>query len=149
MPEWIVNLVCSLCLIYMVALVASYAIKCARLNRVDRLKMLKGYAKGRFILIYICAIPLFLIACLHDGNHFIEAVFSAVQGSVELVVLKFEFERIATLVADNLYFAFVVVILFGLCILNIGMVSVALFCQKFINSVYTKRATKRVLRPTL
>lgn len=142
MPGWIVNLVCSLCLIYMVALVASYAIKCARLNRVDRLKMLKGYAKGRFILIYICAIPLFLIACLHDGNHFIEAVFSAVQGSVELVVLKFEFERIATLVADNLYFAFVVVILFGLCILNLGMVSVALFCQKFINSVYTKRATK-------
>ncbi len=133
----------TLCLIYMAFLVASFIFKFVRANRVGRLKLVKGYAKGRFVLIYICAVPLFFIASLRDGAKVIEAIFSAVEASVELVVLKLDYSTIATLAETNSYFSAVMVILFVLCVINIAMVSLALFYQKLVNYIYLKKATQK------
>ena len=133
----------TLCLIYMAFLVASFVFKFVRANRVGRLKLVKGYAKGRFVLIYICAVPLFFIASLRDGAKVIEAIFSAVEASVELVVLKLDYSTIATLAETNSYFSAVMVILFVLCVINIAMVSLALFYQKLVNYIYLKKATQK------
>ena len=135
-------LIITLCLVYMLFLVASFLFKFLRADRVGKLKLVKGYAKGRFILIYICAVPLFLLALLHDNASVIEAIFGSIEESVDLVVLKLDYSTISSLAESNLYFTIVMVLLFVLCVINLAMLSLALFYQKLVNYVYTKRATQ-------
>ena len=123
----------SICLAWMIYLVASFAYKFVKANRINRLKLVKGYAKKRFILIYICAIPLFLMALLYDGAKVIEAIFGAVEASVDLVVLKLDYSVVEALVESNAYYATVMVILFALCVVNIAMVTATLGYQKIVN----------------
>ncbi|MBO5773651.1 MAG: hypothetical protein J6R44_02330, partial [Clostridia bacterium] len=103
----------SICLAWMIYLVASFAYKFVKSTRVNRLKLVKGYAKKRFVLIYICAIPMFLMAELYDGAKVIEAIFGAVEASVDLVVLKLDYSVVEALVESNAYYATVMVILFA------------------------------------
>ncbi len=123
----------SICLAWMIYLVASFAYKFVKSTRVNRLKLVKGYAKKRFVLIYICAIPMFLMAELYDGAKVIEAIFGAVEASVDLVVLKLDYSVVEALVESNAYYATVMVILFALCVVNIAMVTIALGYQKITN----------------
>ncbi len=136
-------IVITICLVYMLLLVASFIVKLLKSNRKERLKMVRGYAKGRFVLIYICAIPLFFLAMRFTGAGLLESLIESVQSSVELVVLKLEFEIVSALVEKDLYFAIVVLLLYGLCIVNLGMVSLAIFYQKLSNFALLRKATMK------
>lgn len=138
-----VTTVITLCLVYMAFLVLSFVIKLLMGDREGRLHLVKGYAKGRFVLIYVAAVPLFLLACFADGAGVIEAIFEAVKASVNLVVLKLDYEVVATLLESNGYFFASMVILFTLCVLNTIMFTLGLVYQRLMNRVYLFKATRK------
>lgn len=140
---FMVEVIITACLIYMILLVASFIIKLACGDRESRLRLVKGYSKGRFILIYIAAVPLFLIACLSDGAGVVESIFEAVKASVNLVVLKLDYEVVEMLAESNLYFFVTMVVLFVLCLINALMFTLALFYQRISNGIYIARATRK------
>lgn len=135
--------VITICLLYMFIWVGSFVYKLSRADRVGRLKLVKGYAQGKFAFIYISAIPLYFIGILAEGANILEGIFIAIKSSVELVVLKLEYGEIATLFESNPYYAASIVILFILCALNIAMVPISIFYQKIANAIYVKKATKQ------
>ena len=138
-----VEVIITLCLIYMAFLTLSFVIKLAMGDRESRLHLVKGYAKGRFVLIYIAAVPLFLLACFADGAKPVEAIFEAVKAAVNLVVLKLDYDVVATLVESNAYFFVSMVILFALCLINALMFTLGLFYQRIVNSIYLFNATRK------
>lgn len=133
----------TICLIYMALVVFSFIFKLVKNDREGRLHLVKGYAKGRFILIYVVAVPLFIMAFLSDGANVIESIFGAVEESVNLVVLKLDYGVIKTLAESDSYYFATMVILFVLCVANAIMFTLGLFYQRICNFYYKKTATDR------
>lgn len=132
----------TICLIYMIAIVFSFVFKLIKNDREGRLRLVKGYAKGRFVLIYIVAVPLFMMAFLYEGAGVIASIFGAVEESVNLVVLKLDYGVIASLAESDSYYFATMVILFVLCVANAIMFTLGLFYQRICNFVYKKIATQ-------
>lgn len=75
-------------------------------DRRGTLAFLRNFKKGRCAIVYVIAIPLYLIGHLYVGTNFPEAFFSAVNQCVNLVVLKYSTSTVSQLLAENsFYFA--------------------------------------------
>ncbi|MBO7156415.1 MAG: hypothetical protein J6V83_03315, partial [Clostridia bacterium] len=135
--------VITVTLIYMLSLLGSFIKKFICSDREGKLRLVKGYAKGRFVLIYVAAIPLFMLGALTNGDPFVKAFFAAVEASVDLVVLSYDYDISAALMAQNGYYLAVMIILFLLVVLNTAMFTLALCYQRGVNAVYLKKATER------
>ena len=137
----IVNIVSALCLIYMVGVVVYAAVPIVNAkNRGERLKLLSGFKKGKFVLIYFAAIPLYLVAHAFNGEAAAGALWMAIKSCVDTVILKFDYSSAAALMAENVFYTVVIEICFVLVVVNAALFAAALFGQRVYNFVRARCA---------
>ncbi len=108
--------------------------KIAKSNREERINYVKNFNKGKFLLVYVLALPLMLIAFLYDGIKFLPALFSAVDRIGDLVLLNFKFDGLINLMEQNVYYQIAVYYVFFLVCLNVVMVGVSFLGQIIFES---------------
>ena len=137
----IVNIVSALCLIYMVGVVVYAAVPIVNAkNRGERLKLLSGFKKGKFVLIYFAAIPLYLVAHVFNGEAAAGALWMSIKSCVDTVILKFDYSSAAALMAENVFYTVVIEICFVLVVVNAALFAAALFGQRVYNFVRARCA---------
>lgn len=137
-----------LCMVYMVLVAGGTALRLLRADRQGRYMLLKNYNKGKFTLIYLSVLPLFLAGHLHNGKHVLDAVFSSFRNMLESVVLKFDFEAVEPLMDRSPIFAAAVIGAFILITVNTAMFFVILFSrqlQQFFRLLVIRRSNKPLL----
>ncbi|MEG1804040.1 MAG: hypothetical protein RR248_02405 [Clostridia bacterium] len=136
------TVVITLCLIAMFCLVVFTLAKLIFSNRANKLAFLKSFQRGKFVIIYIVAIPLFLLGLIYDNFSVLTSILLAIQCGVELVVLKFSYDSVVNLMQDNLYFCVAIYTCYVLAFLNAIMFSVTLFGQNLSNYLRKQKIFK-------
>ncbi len=136
------NVVIILCLVYMLALCGTIAFRLVKCSRKERLKRLKGFKHGKFALIYFAAIPLVFLAQRFNGQSVDGALWLSVRASVEFVVLKFDYNTVAPLIAQSVLYHAAVEILFTLILCNTLMLTASLCGQAVANRISLFLTTK-------
>ena len=98
------NIVTGICLAYMICLIAVFVIRICALDRAGRLKFLKSFKKGKFALIYFAAVPLYWLGVVYEGASVGGGLLTAIKTSIELVVLKYNYEIVAALMNDSMFY---------------------------------------------
>lgn len=127
------EIVITLCLIVMLALVIWTAVNSTRKDRAQRLKYFNNYKRGNFLLIYIISMPLYFLASLYKNGSAVKAIFDAFKSGVELVVLKFDYDSVALLMQDNTYFAVAMWACYVLVVLNTAFLALTLVLRRLEN----------------
>lgn len=130
-----IYVVTTLCLVYMTALVVSFAYKLLKQNRAGRLKYLKGFKKGKFSLIYLATVPLYYIGLRYAEYGVGDALLRAIKSSVETVVLKFGYDNVSALMGANAYFRAVLGLSFALICINAVIFVLAFVVERIYNYV--------------
>ncbi len=130
-----IYVITTLCLIYMTALVVSFAYKLLKQNRAGRLKYIKGFKKGKFSLIYFASVPLYYVGLRHAGYGVGGALLRAIKSSVETVVLKFGYDNVSALMDTNAYFKGVMGLSFALICANAVIFLFAFVAERLYNYV--------------
>lgn len=137
-----------ICLISLAALVGTITVRLARASASDRLKQLKSFKKGKFAIIYVIVIPLYWIGLYYSGQSFWKSFLSAVASAIELVVLKFNSEKIELLYDANGLYRAAIIICYILVLANATMFAFTLVGQNIINAwrlFKTKNSEDKVL----
>lgn len=114
-PMMAVTVVTSICFTILATVLAVLFVYLIRARREKRIAFLKSYKYGKFAIIYIIAIPLYLVGHMYLQSEldFFNALFSAIDKSAALVVLMYKTESIAGIVNTwywvNIYFTFTLV----------------------------------------
>ncbi|MEG1609165.1 MAG: hypothetical protein RR348_04785, partial [Clostridia bacterium] len=128
------NIIIALCLVCMLAILISTIVKLCVNSRSKRLEYLNQFRKGKFTLIYIVAIPLYLIGFLYGGAQFGQAILESIKAAIDLVVLNFDYNSISALMQASLPFRIAIDLCFVLVILNAIMFSATLVCRSLSNA---------------
>ncbi|MEG2540176.1 MAG: hypothetical protein RSB59_00140 [Clostridia bacterium] len=134
------DFVVAICLICMLVIIFSTIIKLCVLGRAEKLSYIKNFKKGKFALIYIAAIPLYLIGIMYKGVPFGGALLLSIKACVDLVVLKFDYNAISLFMNDNLFYCVTMYICFTLVVLNAAFFTLTLFFQHINNWLFKMKA---------
>lgn len=140
-----IEIISIICLIAMFFIVGSTIYKIIALDREERIKYLKNFKKGKFVLIYPVAIPLYWVANVMGvvnvtGKVSVwEGLFSAIQSTIDLVVLDYDFSILNA--SDALIFKVAVIACFSLVTVNAGIFVFSLIGQYAANFIRVKKAT--------
>ena len=105
-------------------------LSCIRKNRVDRIKYIRSFKKGKFTFIFFPSFILFLIGTLYSGLNPINAFLSSISNTINLIALKFEYSSISKLIADNNLYSITVYSCFFLVFVNAMLFFASLFNQR-------------------
>lgn len=141
------NSLIMVCLTLIIIYALYVLIKICVLKKEDKLNYLKSFKKGEALIIYVVAIPLLWIGYYYSESSRNISFLLALQGTLELIVLKVDYSGISALMNDSqLYFA-AIYTLVSIVILNIFVFSFALFGKNLLNTirlVYYSRFAKKV-----
>ena len=98
-------------------------------KRKDKILFLRNFKKGKFAVIYLTAFPLFLIGHLDNGCNIIEAFFTAINSVFNLVVIRFDVNGIANLMAKDDLYEFAIYFCFILAGINAILFTLSLTVQ--------------------
>ena len=126
----IYNLVSALCLASLVGIVVWMIVSYKKLAvREEKIKFVRSFKEGRCAIVYICAIPVYLMGHIYSGEIF-EAPFLMLNELVDLLVLKYDFGTLSALMAQSSLYSVTVYCLFVLVACNVFMFALSLFGQK-------------------
>lgn len=100
-----------------------------RKNRQESIEFFRSFKKGKCAVIYISALPLYIIGHIYAGNGFLESFFDAVHRMINLVVLKYETQTIQALMTDSLLYKITVYFCFLLVGINAIIFTISLTNQ--------------------
>jgi len=117
MPYYLIS---ALCLAFLIAIALGYifAIFSRKKSRRQKIEFIRQFKKGKCAIIYFAAIPLYLMAYIHSGEPWLPSFFSAINKTVSIVVLRFDFDALSGLMAENALFTACVYLCFTLVLLN-------------------------------
>lgn len=99
-------------------------------GRMQRIRFLRGFKKGRFAVIYAAALPLYCLGHMYAGQNLIKAFFNTIPKIIELVVLKYDFDSIELLLDNDLFYRITVYFCFVMAGLNVVLVTVSFINQR-------------------
>ena len=123
--------VSSICIAIMVGILAYFIFSFCKKSRAERIKYIKNFKKGKFLLIYFAALPLNYMISRYAGNGIIVSAYTSVSETVQLVVLKFDVSSL--LYEQNTVFKIAYLICLTLVILNAMMVLMSLLYRSLWN----------------
>lgn len=144
----LINIVTTACLVLMIVALLSVSINIIAKKREERIKYIRSFRKGKGILIYIFAIPLFWIGIVYSGQTVLNGFFSAVRRIVDLIVLKYDISSVQALVDANTLYAVTMYLCFILVGLNAILFALSLANQylwAFFKNLAFKRSGKEKL----
>lgn len=122
-------------------------VKLIILKKDAKLNYLKSFKKGKVVIIYIIALPLLWLGYFYDVSSRSVSFLLALQGTLELVVLKVDYSGISLLMHDNHFYFIAIYVLVALVILNVFVFSFALFGKNFLNTIrkiYYSKFSKKI-----
>ncbi len=125
----VVNGISIACLALMVGGFLAVVINLIVKNRADRITYIRDFKKGRVILIYLVAFPLFLLAHISGGKPVFDGVLSSIQNTIDLVVLKYDTSALSVLMAQSILFKATIYVCYILVGLNAIMFALSLVSQ--------------------
>lgn len=137
-----INAVTAICLVLMLAIIATTIIKLFTLDRAGKYEYIKNFKRGKFALIYLVAVPLYWIGIVYGGVSVGKAFLSAIKISVDLVLLKCDYVSVAALISANVFYHVTVDICYLLVIINAILFVFALIGQKVYNYFKLQYVTK-------
>ncbi len=126
----VVNVVTAICLASLIIEVITMAVAYAIKNSAEKVEFLRSFKKGKCVIIYLIAVPLFCVGIYHGGGTFIDAFFGSIAEIVNLVVLKYSTSKISALMSVNAFYSFTVYAVFFMVALNAILFSLSLFGQR-------------------
>lgn len=117
------TIVSSICIAAMGILLAYLAGKFFSCGRAEKIEFIKSFKKGKCAIIYLIAIPIFLMNNLYLGEDLAISIFNSISKAVYLVVLKYDIS--IDLIAVNSVYAVAVYLCFSLVILNALMITIS------------------------
>ena len=127
----IYNIFIALCFALLTAEVAYVVVSLARKKRADKISYIRSFKKGKCVVIFISALPLYFMGYLYAGNSLVNAVVQTVGQVVNLVVLKYSFAEIDALIQANLFYRITVYYCAVLVAINAVMFTMSLLGQRF------------------
>lgn len=119
----------------MAILCVAVTCRIASKGRQEKLNFLKEFKRGQFALIYFAAIPLYWLGIRYAGSSAGAAFILAIRSSVDLIVLKLDYNSVALLMADNVFYRIAVDICYVLVILNAVLFTVTLLGRRVANQI--------------
>ena len=137
------NTVSAICLVYMAAVVVFtvMSVACAP-GRKGKLRALKNFKRGKFILIYAAAIPLYWLAHTFNGESVGGALLLAIKSCVDIVVLKYDYSSAAALMQANTFYRIVIDICFVLVAVNAVVFVLTLVGERLFNFFANRRSLR-------
>lgn len=117
-------------MVILTAILVGVIIKGLRKSRRDRIKFIRGFKKGNCAIIYVAAIPIYFMGIFHSTGELINSVFAAINQTLSLVVLRFNFSDILPLMEENPLYAAAVVFCVALVVLNAFLLAISLLQQR-------------------
>ena len=141
----IVNAIAGICFALLTIEFVYVLYKLAFSNRKRRLAFLKNFKVGRCAVVYVIAIPLYLVGHIYGGTTFLDGFFTAIHQSVNLVVLKYSTDTVALLMGDSAFYAATMYYCFILVAFNAILFISSLAGQRIwrtLNASYVRRCNK-------
>ncbi|MBR7095184.1 MAG: hypothetical protein IKC73_03095 [Clostridia bacterium] len=133
------RLVTYFCAAFLLAIVAVVAYRTVTLPRPDRIAYVRNFKKGKCAIVYVVAVPLFLINNLHVGKTFFEALLDGISKAIYLIALKYDTSSVAALAGVLPEFRVTVYVCLAIVILNALMFAFSVFHQS-VWEVLSRRA---------
>ncbi|MCH5153073.1 MAG: hypothetical protein J1F68_03865 [Clostridiales bacterium] len=121
----------ALCFALLTAEVVFVAVSLVVKGRAERIAYIRSFKKGKCIVIFISALPLYFMGYLYSGANVVNAAMSTFGQVVNLVVLKYSVETIDALMQANVFYKITIYYCFVLVAVNAFMFTVSLIGQRF------------------
>lgn len=125
-----VSLVSVLCAAALVIIVLGTVINFLRKNREERVEFIRGFKKGSCVIVYVAAIPLYLIGYLEKETEWVYAILKALQRSAGLIVLNYHYEDVESVMETFIEYRHTLYLFFIVVTLNAVMLALSLFLQR-------------------
>ncbi len=102
-------------------------------TREERISFVRSFKRGKCAVIYVTALPLYVMGGIYAGEGFLSAFFNAISEMINLVVLKFDIDSLPALVYENSFYKFTLYFCFFLVTLNAILFSLSLIGQRLWN----------------
>ena len=120
----------ALCFALFTAEVLFVAVNIFVKKRPERIAYVRGFKKGKCLVIYFTALPLYFMGYIYAGADFANALIGTIGEASKLVVLNYSLEPIQALAAANPFFKVTVYYCFVLVAVNAVMFAMSLFGQR-------------------
>ncbi|MCD8373035.1 MAG: hypothetical protein LUD27_07040 [Clostridia bacterium] len=142
-----VNILTTISLLWLSGIIGYIIFRIAKMAK-DRdsaklYEFLKSFKKGSCFLVYFAAIPLYFSALYSGGASLGYSIFTAIEKSISLVVLSFDYGAASALIAANAYYAVVIYICYIAVILNAVLFAASLAGMRLMNYIYRLLALKQ------
>jgi len=113
-------------------------------TREERISFVRSFKRGKCAVIYVTALPLYVMGGVYAGNSFFYSFFDSISKMINLVVLKFDIDKLPPLVNENSFYKFTLYFCFFLVTLNAILFSLSLIGQRLWNFLMrVKRALSK------
>lgn len=112
------NIITAICFALLILCIIYVVITIATKRRADRIEFIRGFKRGKCILIFLIAIPLLCLGYMYDGANFFDGILNSISHVIDFVVLKFGLSKVETLLEANLFYKITVYFCCVLVILN-------------------------------
>ena len=143
-----ITAVSIICTVYMFFILGFTLAKLFATPAKERMKFFKNFKKGNFALIYLSSIPLYAIAFSQAGYNAGGAFLKSVRSTIELIVLKFDYDSVKELMSQNVAFRTAMILCFTLVTLNAAVFTFSLFGRSVTNTArlaYIRLFSKKVV----
>lgn len=103
--------------------------------RMERIRYIRSFRKGRFTFIFIPAFLIFMAGTSYSGRSILDSFFLSLSYTVNLVALKFEFEGVKALAEASRLYACTLYTCYALVFLNAVMFFFSLFSQRIFERI--------------
>lgn len=141
----IINFVTAICFAILTIEVLYMVISLIVKNRANRISFLRSFKKGKCVIIYFSAIPLFCLGHMYAGADFFAGFFGAVNQIINLVVLKYSTSTVQALVDASVFYKITIYYSFVLVGLNALFFTFSLLGQRiweFAQTLKYKNSSK-------
>lgn len=98
-------------------------------KRHERIEFLRSFKKGKCAVIFITAIPLYVVGHMYAGEGFLNSFFKAINKIINLVVLKYDVSSIEGLMNESQIYTVTIYVCFVLVMLNALIFTLSLTSQ--------------------
>ena len=127
----IYNVFTALCFALLTAEVIYVAVSLAVKSRPERIAYIRSFKKGKCIVIFISALPLYFMGYMFSGAGIANSAVSSIGDVVNLVILKYSVGKLDLLMQANVFFRITVYYCFVLVAVNAFMFTLSLLGQRF------------------
>lgn len=124
-----VNIVTLICLVLLIIETLYILGNIIFKKRKQQIAFVRSFKKGKFVAIYLTAIPLYFIGIIHGGSDPANAFFLAIHKVINLVVLKYDVSSIEGLMKVNPFYQSTIHFCFVLVCLNAILFTLSITLQ--------------------